>query len=310
MRTGECEKRRGAEPKTRESEMPLVTSNIFEARTAVADLELRAQSSQQAAATLQATVDQLSAVQATLSDSVRLQGAFTATQLAVNGTLNAQQATAVSPDITLDNFIAALGLSLALAEATMPDRTINSVSATVQSFLTFSPGPDGVTNVPGLRLYQPELGAPTALATTSFDLAKTVSGTNAQAPQSLYAVLQSAQSVFANAFWAQFTTGNPPTQPAQQIVAEVVKIFAAIGGWSFPYLLQEATNIAGLETTLSGLVASAKPSGAAAAYATSVAALSTLTQTLAARSTHVAGDLFALTSALDASTNLAAAMFS
>jgi hypothetical protein len=310
MCTGECEERRGAEPKTGENEMPLVTNNMFEARTAVSDLELRAQSSQQAVVTLQATVDRLSTVQATLSDSMRLQSAFTATQLAVNGTLNAQQAAAVSPDITLDNFIAALGLSLALAEATMPDRTINSVSATVQSFLTFNPGPDGVTKVPGLRLYQPELGAPTALATTSFDLAKTVSGTNAQTPRSLYAVLQFAQSVFAGAFWTQFTTGNPPTQPAQQIVAEVVKIFAAIGGWSFPYLLQEATTIATLETTLSSLIASAKPSGPAAAYASSVAALSTLTQTLAARSTHVAGDLFALTSALDASTNLAAAIVS
>jgi len=288
--------------------MPLITNSIFEARSAVANLELRTQSSEQAVTALRATVDQLSAVQTTLANSVTLQGGFTATQIVANATMNAQQATAVSPDITLDSFIAALGLSIALAEATMPDRAINSVSATVQSFLTFAPSTPGSPPVPGLRLYQPELGAPTALATTSFDLAKTVSAPNAQAPRSLYAVLQSMQAVFAGTLWTQLSSGNPPAQPAQLIIAEVVKIFAAIGGWSFPYLLGEATTIAGFQTTLAGLLASTNASGPVAAYTASVAALTSLTQALAARSAYVAGDLFALTAALDASTNLAAVL--
>jgi hypothetical protein len=287
--------------------MPLITNNIYEARSAYAGLELLAQASQQNVVTLQATVDNLTAIHTQLVDSVRLQGAFTATQISTNSQLTAQQATAVSPDISLDNFIAALGLSIALAEATMPDRTINGVQATVQSYLTFSTGPDGVTKVPGLRLYQPELGEPTALATTSFELAKTVSA-GAPTPRSLYTVLQAKQTTFADPFWAKFASGNPPTQPAIAIVTEAGKIFSMIGNWSFPYLLQEASTIAGLETTLAGLLTGVTPPDAVAAYTASVQAVTSLLQALGSRSVHVAGDLYALAAALDATTNLAAAL--
>jgi hypothetical protein len=91
-------------------------------------------------------------------------------------------------------------------------------------------------------------------------------------------------------------------------VIEVAKVFAAIGGWSFPYVLQEASTIAGLETTLAGLLTGVTPAAAVTAYTSSVQALTTLTQTLAARSTYVAGDLYALTAALDATTTLASAV--
>ena len=121
-------------------------------------------------------------------------------------------------------------------------------------------------------------------------------------------MLQAKQNTFADPFWAKFSSGNPPAQPAQLVVAEIVKIFAAIGGWSFPYLLQEATTIAGFETTLTSLLNGVTPAAPVAAYTSSVQALTTLTQSLAARSAYVAGDLFALTAALDATTNLAAAV--
>ena len=288
--------------------MPLITNNILQAKAAYSGLELRMEASQLNVATLQATVDHLSSIHADLIDSVRLQSEFTAAQVVANGTLTANQATAVSPDLTLDNFIAALGLSIALAESTMPDRSIGSVSATVQSFLTFAPGPDGKTPVPGLRLYQPELGASTALATTSFDLAKTAPAPGSAAPRSLYTVLQTMQSIFADPFWSKFTAGTPPAAPAQQIVAETVKVFSMIGGWSFPYLLQEATTFAALETTLAGLVAGNSTRGPATAFVAAAASLTALTQALAARTQHVAGDLFALTSALDSTANLAGAV--
>jgi len=287
--------------------MPLITNDIFEARSAYAGLELLADAAQQNVVTLKATVDSLSSLQSRLVDSVRLQSEFTASQISTNGQLTAQQATAVSPDISLDNFIASLGLSIALAEATMPDRAINSVQASVQSYLTFETGPDGVTKVPGLRLYQPELGEPTALATTSFELAKTVSS-NALTPRSLYTVLQATQAAFTDPFWAKFSSGNPPVQPALSIVAEVGKIFSMIGNWSFTYLLQEASTLAGLESTLAGLLTGATPQGAVTAYTTSVQALTALIQALGSRSVHVAGDLFALAAALDATTNLATAL--
>ena len=298
--------------------MPLITNNILQARAAYAGLELRVAASQQAVTTLQATVDHLSSVHAGLVDSVFEQGKFTATQVATNGTLTANQATAVSPEISLDNFIASLGLSIALAEATMPDRTINSVSATVQSFLTFAIGPDGKTQVPGLRLYQPELGAPTALATTSFDLSKTASTPGTAAPRSLYTVLMAKQTLFANPFWSKFSSGNTPVTPAQQIVVETTKIFSMIGSWSFSYVLTEATALAGLETALAGMVlsvlalqgatASTALTARGAAYTAGVAALAALTQSIAGRTMHVAGDLYALSAALDATTNLAAVL--
>jgi len=287
--------------------MPLITSNIFEARSAYASLELLAQASQQNVVTLQAAVDNLTATHAQLAESARLEGRFTAAQISSNGQLTAQQATAVSPDVSLDNFIAALGLSIALAEATMPDRAINSVAATVQSYLTFTTGADGVTKVPGLRLYQPELGEPTALATTSFQLAKTISA-DAPAPRNLYTVLQAKQATFADPFWTKFSTGTPPTQPGISVVTEVGKVFSMIGNWSFPYLLQEASTIAGLEMTLTGLLTGVTPQTSVTAYTASVQTLANLIQAIGGRSVHVAGDLFALAAALDATTNLAAAL--
>jgi hypothetical protein len=287
--------------------MALITNNIYEARSAYASLEKLTQASQQNVVTLQATVDNLTAIHAQLVDSVRLQGEFTASQISTNGQLTAQQATAVSPDVSLDNFIASLGLSIALAEATMPDRTINGVQATVQSYLTFSTGPDGVTKVPGLRLYQPELGEPTALATTSFELAKTVSA-NTPAPRSLYTVLLAKQASFSDPFWVKFSSGSPPVQPAASIVAEVGKVFSMIGNWSFSYLLTEAAVIAGLETTLAGLLTGAAPQDAVTAYTASVQSLTGLIKALGARSLHVAGDLFALAAALDTATTRAAAL--
>src|SRR5579883_1336408 len=262
--------------------MPLITSNIFEARSAYASLELLAAASQQNVVTLQAAVDNLTATHAQLAASARLEGQFTAAQISSNGQLTAQQATTVSPDVSLDNFIAALGLSIALAEATMPDRAINGVEATVQSYLTFTTGPDGVTKIPGLRLYQPELGEPTALATTSFELAKTVSA-GTPAPRNLYTVLQAKQTTFTDPFWTKFSSGNPPTQPAVSVVAEVGKVFSMIGNWSLAYLLQEASAIAGLETTLAALLTGVSPQTAVAAYTASVQVLSNLIQAISGR---------------------------
>jgi len=288
--------------------MPLIATDLYAATTAYANLEALNQSTQRNVAILQASLDAISAKHAQLVDTVRAQSDLTTTLIPANATLTANQAAAVSPDVTLDNFIAALGLSIALAEATMPDRAINSVQASVQSYLTITPGANN-TNVAGLRLYQPELGDPTALTTTSFELAKTTTpGT--PAPRSLYIVFQAKQAAFDDPFWKKFSSGTPPAQPAAEIVVEVAKVFAAIGGWSFPYVLQEATTIAGLETTLAGLLTGVTPAAAVAAYASSVQALTTLTQTLAARSTYVAGDLYALAAALDSTTTLASAVIS
>ena len=176
--------------------MPLITNDISQARAAFSVMEFRAQAAEQSATTLKASLDQLSATQQALTHSVGLQLQYTTSQAQINGQLAAQQANQIVPDVALDDFIGALGLSLALAEATMPDRAISSVSVTVQSYLTVATGPDNVTQVTGFRLYQPELGAPSALATTSFELNKLAPPPGTPAPRSLYSVLQDKQATF------------------------------------------------------------------------------------------------------------------
>jgi len=287
--------------------MALLTNDITQARSAYAGLELLNNATQERVVTLQATVDSLTSLQSKLFETAHLQNQLTLSQISTNAQLTTQQVSTILPDVTLDNFIAALGLSVALAEATMPDRAIGSVSASVQSYLTLTPGPNGAM-VPGLRLYQPELGEPSALATTSFDISKTVAPAGTATPRALYAVLQAKQAAFANTFWTKFSSGNPPVQPAASIVSEIAKIFAAIGSWSFPYLLQEAQTISQLETTLAALIGNAAPQGAVGAYTASAQALSTLVLTISARSVYVAGDLYAVSAALDATTGLALAL--
>jgi len=287
--------------------VPLITTDIHVAASAYNNLELLSAATQRNVVTLQASLNTISAQHLQLVDTVRAQSDLTTTLIPANATLTANQAAAVSPDLTLDNFIAALGLSIALAEATMPDRAINSVQASVQSFLTISQGANN-TKVAGMRLYQPEFGNPSALTTTSFELAKTTTP-GVPAPRSLYTVLEAKQATFDDPFWTKFSSGTPPAQPAAEIVIEVAKVFATIGGWAFTYVLDEATTIAGLETTLAGLLTGVTPAAAAViAYTSSVQALTALTQTLAARSTYVAGDLYALAAALDATTTLASAV--
>ena len=287
--------------------MPLITNDILQARSAYNSLELRTQAAEQSAASLKASLDYVTATQPQVSQSLQLQGQYTASQAGINGQLQTNQAETIVPDVPLADFIRALGLAVAMGEASMPDRTISSVSVTLQSYVTADPTTLPSTSI-GLRLYHPEFGAPTALATTSFDLNKVTLTPGTPAPRSLYAVLQDKQNLFANAFWTRFTTGSPPVQPAQQIVAEAGKTFASIRSWTFPYLNQEATAIAGFETTLATLLTGAVPAPQLAAYTRSVQALANLTGSLAVRSDYAAGDLFALTAALDATTTAAKAL--
>ncbi len=284
----------------------LVAGNLDEARSAYAALQLRATSAEQKAVVLGTTIDALNTAQSAIVDHANLLALYTANQAQVNAQLTAQQASQVTPDANLQDFIANLGLAVALGEASMPDRAISSVTTTLQTFLTFNPGPDGKPQV-GIRLYQPELGQPTALATTSFEIAKLPPAQGVPAPRNLYAVLQDKQAVFTNSSWARFVTGTPPSAPSSQIVTEIAKVFAAVGSWSFPFIIQEAAAIAALETILSTLIVSHSPGVGATSYAGAVAALTALAATLNpdSRSNFVAGDLFALSAALDATTQIA-----
>jgi hypothetical protein len=267
-------------------------------------MQLRAVTAEQNAANLRVALDNLSANQQSLADSSKIANQYAGSQAIANAASVADAPNKVIADLDLQTFISSLGMSVALAEASIPDRAIASIAATVQSYLTFDDPVNGISTVK-LRLYQPEFGTPGALATISFELAKVPPEAGAPAARSLYVVLQDTQVLFSDPFWAHFSTGTPPLQPATLILAELTKIFASVGAWTFPYLLQEATAIAGFEQTLATLVAASGPSGPAAAYAAAVNSLITLTSDLNSRSAVVAGDLHALTAALDATTTAA-----
>ncbi|MGA8532538.1 MAG: hypothetical protein WB615_00355 [Candidatus Tumulicola sp.] len=287
--------------------MPLVAENIEQARTAYAALESRAVSAETHVATLQASIQTLSAVVPVLLERNTTLTNFTAGQVQQNSQLVSQQATQVSPDTPLAGFIASLGLAAALGEATMPDRTVNSLASTVQCFLSLSePAADGSRSV-GLRFYQPELGAPTALATTSFEIAKTPAQPGTSAPRSLYSVFSEKQTLFGDPFWAPFVTGSPPVSPAVQVAIESTKILSVIPSWTFAFLVQESSAIAVFETNLAAILSSGATAASATPFAAAVAALTALVKRLTANAgPPVAGDLYALAAALDLTTKTAA----
>jgi hypothetical protein len=279
--------------------MPLVTENIDEARLAFVNVEARALSAELRASALQDTVDKLRAqipITAELANTLTQQ---TADQAAVNAQLRTQQVSQIDSDIPLAQFIATVGMSAALGEATMPDRTIPSITTSVTAYHT----PDG-----GLRFYQPEFGDSSGPGTTSFSLVKTPGPAGSATPRNLYLVIEGAQLVFDHPFWTKFATATaPPVQPAQQIVTEAAKILANVGSWSFAFLVQEVAAIATFETTLATLLAQPSSPPQVAAFATAVQTLARLAQAFdpTVKPNPVAGDLLALTAALDATVLIA-----
>src|SRR5260370_33095822 len=144
--------------------MPLVTENIDEAWLDFVTVEARALSAERRASALQDTVDKLRAqipITAELANTLTQQ---TADQAAVNAQLRTQQVRQIDSDIPLAQFIATVGMSAALGEATMPDRTIPSITTSVTAYHT----PDG-----GLRFYHPEFGDSSGPGKTWFSLVKT-----------------------------------------------------------------------------------------------------------------------------------------
>lgn len=291
--------------------MPLVTNNIDEARFAYDAVERRALSAEQRADALQATVDRLAALQPISAVQASQLAQRAVDQEAASVQLRTQQAAAVSPDVLLDRFIASLGLAGALGEATMLDRAVGSIAATVQGYLVGVPGPDGASTVAALRFYQPEFGDAGGAGSVSFEIAKTPPPHGVTAPRTLYAVLQHKQSVFTDPFWSRFATAaQPSVEPAQQVVIEIARVFANTGAWDFPFLVQEAAAIAALETSLATLVGGTAPPERVASYAAAVAALSSLVRALdpQVKAIPVAGDVLALAAALDATTRFAEAL--
>lgn len=282
--------------------MPLFTDNIDEARLAYTNMESRAHSAEFLASVLQDKVDTLNSQISINAQLATLLSQHTADQEATNAQLSSQQGAQVSPDIPLTSFIANIGMAGALGEATMADRSVPSITTTVTCYHT----PDG-----GIRFYQPEWGDSGGFGTTTFSILKTPSASGAPAPRTLYVILQYAQTVFDTPFWMNLAnSGTPPVGPAQQILAEVTQMLANAVGWTFAYLVQEASTIAGLEARLGAALAAPVSAQQIAAFNASVQALSVLVKALdpAVKPVPVAGDVLALSAALDATLRIADAL--
>jgi len=284
--------------------MPLLTDNLAEARIAYSALENRAQSSEAYAQTLLSSLNDLRARLPQLDIGIErlkqriaeLEAENSALQLQIQQ-LTEQQ---IKADVSLDNFIAAMGMSAVLGESSMRDRSVGSIGASVQAYLGVSSGSIA------LRLHQPESTQFAGLSSTSFEIAKIPPAPGQPATRNLYVVLEDTQHVYTDPYWLQFLTATqPPQQPALQIVTEISQIFAQTGGWTFPFLSQEMAVIARFEKSLSDLLANAVPGSQATAYQAAVDSLLALTSILTTKAFPVAGDLMALTAAVDSATTSA-----
>ncbi len=283
--------------------MPLFTDNIEQARLAYSALEQRAQAAEQRAQALQSALDNLNAAQPPADGDVALlrQRVLDLEGDKVGLRRQLDQALQTRSDQTVQNFIATLGLAVAIGEATMPDRVISSVAANLQTYITTA------ASAVGLRFFQPGVETdPSALSSTTFEIAKIPPQPGAPAPPHLYAVLEDKQSVYTDTFWSRFATSTqPPSQPSVDLVVAIATVLANTGGWNFAFLVQSATTIGMLEKSLASLVAAAVTGGAVTAYGAAVDSLLALTKALGGKEVPVAGDLFALAASLANTTSAA-----
>jgi hypothetical protein len=273
--------------------MPLRTDDILQARSAYDALEARALSAERRAAQLQALIAQLRKLPPPEVDVLALLRQRILDLEAENIGLRKQldQLAQLKTDLMLQDFVAAMGLAAVIGEASMPDRSITSLAAKVQTYL--APADRGV----GLRFQQPELGAlAVGLSTTAFEVAKVPPAPGVPAPRSLYAVLQDKQHLLGEPFFSAFA-------PATQALVKIAEMFANTGAWRFEYLAQAAAGLAASERDLASLLAQKLGSDAVAANVSSVEALAALADSLTGKANPVAGDLLALGSALDLTTS-------
>ena len=274
--------------------MPLRTDDLLQARAAYDALEARAQSAEQRAAQLQALIAQLRKLPPPEVDVLALLRQRILDLEAENVGLRKQldQLAQLKTDLNMEDFVAAMGLAAAVGEASMPDRSITSLAAKVQTYL--APAERGI----GLRFQQPELGAlAVGLSTAAFEIAKVPPAPGVPAPRSLYAVLQDKQQLLAEPALAAFA-------PATQALVKIAEMFANTGVWRFDYLAQAAAGLADSERELAKLLVQKVGGDAAVAYTSAVAALAALAGSVIGKANPIAGDLLAIASALDQTTSV------
>lgn len=192
-------------------------------------------------------------------------------------------------ELPFAGFVDSVGLGVALGEATMPAHAISSVSIRAQAFLV--PSGDGV----GVRFQPPELAdRAVGLSTASFELAK-VPGEGPAVP-GLSAVLDEKRRLYSSAPFASRKDGK-------KLALELNRTLGASDSWTVDFLARQAAAIAKLERRLAGTARSGLAAEARGAAAQVVSLADGLR-----KKRPVAGDVYALTAGLRASTAAMAAL--
>jgi hypothetical protein len=266
--------------------MPLATDDIGRARTAYALLEERARSAEARAGAAESRLADVGKLLILLRQRVAdLEAQSAAQQQQI------EALTRLRADATLSRFISALGLAVAIGEASMTDRVIPDLTAGLAAYLVPTDGE------PAIRFQQPELGAiAVGLSTASVHLVKTPPPPGSPAPLPLSSVLAAKQATYSDPRWRRFAD-------ATQIVAAATATLADPASWSFRFLASQAAAIAAREAALA---AALPDSSAVTGYRDATGALQDLTAALVAKPDPIAADLTLLASALDATTQATA----
>jgi|GEM_PF-5297595 len=267
--------------------MPLYAQSIQEARGAYDVLEIRAVNAELHASILQRLLDEITIHEPLTIRESRILGDHVVEAVAKNVVLERQRddAVAAKADIPLQAFVVGIGMTLAIAEQTMPDRAIPTASGSIRSAIVLEGG------AIGLRFWQPEL-AGMVMSTTAFEITKIPSSGNAPAPR-LFTVLQGKIALFGMPRW----TGLAPT-PALLVAAS--SLLGEAGSWTFASIVAATNTIAANESALAS-------ASSASAFRDATATLRALATMLTGKATPVAGDVYALVAALAATTRAAAA---
>lgn len=272
--------------------MPLFTDQIGAARVAYDFLEKRAISAEsrasRLAAALSAARDETASVALLRQRIADLEGQ------AIELSRKLDDLQRARTDAGLQQFIEAMALSAALGEASMPGRSIKSLSASVRAHMT--PVSGGVA----LRFHPPELGAANvgAIGTTHFTIAKVPPPAAATAPGNFYGLLLQTQMVFAA------VSAPNASDLVTGIVVAASRAIADAGSWNFAYLAGVAANLAQLQMQF----AATDKRPEARVLSDHCRALAALATSLSVKPNPVAGDLFALTAAFSETASAAASL--
>jgi hypothetical protein len=273
--------------------MPLVTTDLDQARLAYSALEMRAAAADQRISVLERAVagarDGAPPSAPTGGVGVLLQRI--ADLEGQNQTLLARldDATKAVAEIPIQRVVDSIGLAAAIAEASMPDRVIGALAASVTSHLRSNAGQLAA------RLPLPQLDGPSnSLSTVSFEVSRVPPTGEAAMPRSIFITLEEKQAIYGDARWAGI-------RQTAGVVLQVSIAMGSIGSWTWDSLLADVQRVAAAERALAAQLAGPLT----AEYLAAADRAMSLIQALTGKPNPVAGDVWSISAALEETTRLA-----